>query len=137
MCRMLFERSSLLRIMINFRSIISGTMTAALSNNIIKKSGATAFPLASGSPMRPLAFLSSSQGASPLLLVNTYGRHHAIMLRVDHSYGYPLEMPPVILSERRMYNAKTRTFQAKAKIRANSKDTNITVKFQYGYEMAA
>ncbi|PBK88533.1 hypothetical protein ARMGADRAFT_1033899 [Armillaria gallica] len=50
------------------------------------------------------------------------------MLRVDHSYGYPLEMPSVILSERRMYNAKTRTFQAKAKIRANSTDTNITAR---------
>ncbi|SJK98123.1 uncharacterized protein ARMOST_01381 [Armillaria ostoyae] len=48
------------------------------------------------------------------------------MLRVDHSYGHPLEMPSVILSERRMYNAKTRIFQAKAKIRANSKDTNKT-----------
>ncbi|KAK0454374.1 hypothetical protein EV421DRAFT_1729585 [Armillaria borealis] len=104
------------------------TMTAVLSNKIIKKSGATAFPPASANPMRPLAFLSSSQGASPLFLVNTYGRHHAIMLRVDHSYGYPLEMPSVILSERRMYNAKTRIFQAKAKIRANSKDTNITAR---------
>lgn len=34
-------------------------------------------------------------------------------------------------------NAKTRIFQAKAKVRANSKDTNITANFQDGNEMTA
>ncbi|KAK0226501.1 hypothetical protein IW262DRAFT_1294679 [Armillaria fumosa] len=99
------KKSSLLRIMINFRSIISGTMTAALSNNNINKSGATAFWLTSASPTRPLTFVLWTQGASPLSLVNTYGRHHAIILRVDHYYGYLLRCPQV-LSERRMYNER-------------------------------
>ncbi|KAK0226499.1 hypothetical protein IW262DRAFT_1362420 [Armillaria fumosa] len=84
-----FDRSSLLRIMINFWSIISGTMIALLSKNIVNESGATAFLPAISSPI--LCCRQVTEG--PLFLVNTCDKHHAITLRVDHSYAYGLRCP--------------------------------------------